>query len=168
MVVTKPYIYDTPKNDFIPHCIISLQMNVIFQDDYFVLWLLLFNLKILSYFKFIIILKLYNKTATMPHYFIGTSQYFNKVFCQVFSPNLGDQKQAWDEFCVSETTCAIRGVLLIQMYLKSTLQFLNDSSKTKQWNYWNKFVVSKETTLKGKILFQICLKNRLIKLLSIP
>ena len=43
MVLTKPYIYDIPKNDFIPHCIISLQMNVIFQDYYFGLWLLLFN-----------------------------------------------------------------------------------------------------------------------------
>lgn len=88
-------------------------------------------LKILSYFKFIIILKLYNKTPTMPHYFIGTLQYFNKMFCQVFSPNSGDQKQAWDDFCVSETIYSIRGVLLIEMYLKSMLQFLNDSSKNK-------------------------------------
>lgn len=131
MILTKPYVYDTSKNDFIPDCIISLQMNVIFQDYHFVLWLLLFNSKILSYFKFIIILKLYNKTATMPHYFIGTSQYFNKVFCQVFSPNSGDQKQAWGDFCVSETTYAIRGVLLIEIYVKSMLRFLNDSSKNK-------------------------------------
>lgn len=137
MILTKPYVYDTPKNDFIPHCIISLQMNVIFQDYYFILWLLLFNVKILSYFKFIIILKLYNKTATMLHYFIGTSQYFNKVFCQVFSPNSGDQKQAWDDFCVSETTYAIRGVLLIEMYFESMLQFLNDSSKNKAMELLN-------------------------------
>ena len=39
-------------------------------------------------------MKLYDKTATIPHYFIGTSQYFNKMFCQVCSPNSGDQKQA--------------------------------------------------------------------------
>jgi len=124
-------------------------------------------LKILSYFKFIIIMKLYDKTATIPHYFIGTSQYFNKIFCQVFSPN-SPKNRLEMTFVSLKPHMPSEEFCLLRCISKVCCSFWMTVPKTKQWNYWNKFVVSKETTSKGKNLFQICLKNSLIKLLSIP
>lgn len=86
-----PYVYDIPKNDFIPQHIISLQMNVIFQD-YFCLWRLLLKVIWKYYFKFNyrIILKLYNNTASILHYFIRSSKKIKpNVFTKVFSPKTG-------------------------------------------------------------------------------
>lgn len=41
--LSNSYIYDIPKNDFIPQHIIFLLMSVIFQDSDFGLWLLLLS-----------------------------------------------------------------------------------------------------------------------------
>lgn len=125
-----PYVYDIPKNDFIPQHIISLQMNVIFQE-YFCLWRLLLKVIWKYYFKFNcrIILKLYNNTVSILHYFMGSSKEIKpNVFTKVL-PNSVDKNwlnrtsESQMAHMPSEELCLLRWIP------KSMLPFLNDNSK---------------------------------------
>lgn len=74
------------------------------------------------------------------------------MFCQVFSPNSGDQKQAWDDFVSLKPHIPSEEFCLLRCISKVCCSFWMTVPKTKQWNYWNKFVASKEILQSEKFI----------------
>lgn len=70
---------------------------------------------------------------------------------------------------VSKTIFAIKEKgFLVEIYPKEYVSVWMTIPKAEKWNYWNKFLISKEATLMGQKGFQSMFKSSLIKLLSIP